>query len=190
MTGSVERRPSAVFLDRDGTIIRDAGYVDDPRSVELLPRAAEAIARLNVRGILAVVVTNQSGIGRGLYREAEFRSVQAEVERQLAIRGAALDAVYYCPHHPDEGCGCRKPGLGMHREAADRLGIELAAAAYVGDKVKDVLPAVRTGGRGYLVRTGAENPEPPPPGCAVVADLWEAVARLVPGAEGEGDRDE
>lgn len=180
----MKRRPAAVFLDRDGTIIRDPGYVDDPGAVALLPRTGEAIARLNARGIPAVVVTNQSGIGRGMYGEADFRAVQAEVERRLAFRGAALDAVYYCPHHPEAGCGCRKPALGMYREAAERLGIRLEAAAYVGDKVKDVLPAVRTGGKGYLVRSGAEAPESPPAGCTVVADLWEAVDRILPGADG------
>lgn len=171
---------SIAFLDRDGTIIRDHGYVSDPDQVELLPRAAAAIARLNARAIPTVVVTNQSGIGRGYYTEGEFRAVQTEVERQLALHGCALDAVYYCPHDPERGaCACRKPGLELYRRAARRFGAALEGAVFVGDKPHDVDPAGRTGGRAFLVRTGKPLEGPPPPGCEVVDDLWEAVERVL-----------
>lgn len=178
-------RPSAAFLGRDGTIIRtpDEG-VSDPAEVELLPRAPEAIARLNARAVPVVVVTNQSGIGAGLYTMEDFRAVQAEMQRQLAVRGCAVDAVYYCPHGPEERCGCRKPALGMYEEAVRRLGgVPLDAAIFVGDRRRDVLPALRTGGRGFLLRGGRPVPEEEvPAGCEVVQDLWEAVERTV-GAE-------
>lgn len=173
-------RFSAAFLDRDGTIIRDDGYVDDPADVELLPGAAEAVALLNARSVPVVVVTNQSGIGRGYYSEADYRAVADVVERKLAIRSCALDAVHYCPHAPEEGCGCRKPEMGMYREAADRLGVDLGAALYVGDKTSDVRPALETGGRGYLLRTGREHdPDEVPEGVVVVDDLLEAVTRAL-----------
>lgn len=173
-------RFSAAFLDRDGTLIRDDGYVDDPADVELLPGAPQAVALLNARSIPVVVVTNQSGIGRGYYSEADYRAVADAVARRLAMRGCALDAVHYCPHAPEESCGCRKPETGMHREAADRLGVDLGRALYVGDKVSDVKPALETGGTGYLLRTGREHdPGDVPDGVRVADDLLDAVTRAL-----------
>lgn len=177
-------RYSAAFLDRDGTLIRDPGYVDDPTDVELVPGAAEAVSLLNARGVPVVVVTNQSGIGRGYYSEDDFRAVQEEVERRLAMHGCAVEAVEHCPHAPERDCGCRKPRLGMHRAAADRLGIALEDALYVGDKVTDVLPAVRAGGTGYLVGTG-HDAEDPPEAVRRAPDLLRAVLHAL-GLEGEG----
>lgn len=182
-------RYSAAFLDRDGTLVRDPGYLDDPSQVELVEGAAGAVAQLNARGIPVVVVTNQSGIGRGYYSEDDFRAVQREVERRLARYGCALDAVYYCPHAPEESCGCRKPELGLYREAAERFGISLAHGLYVGDKVTDVIPAARTGGTGFLVRTGAgeeAETERLPEGCRVADSLSEAVDRALGGATEPG----
>ena len=102
----------AVFLDRDGTIIEDTGFVADPAEVRLLPGAASAIARLNRAGIPAIVVTNQSGIARGLLDEAGYSAVARRLDALLDAAGARLDADYHCPHHPDFGgtCECRKPG--------------------------------------------------------------------------------
>lgn len=168
------------FLDRDGTIIRDHGYVADPAEVELLPRAAPAIARLNARRIPVVLVTNQSGIGRGYYSEDDFAAVQTELKRQLAIQGCALDAVYYCPHDPDTTrCACRKPGLELYELAVRRFGVLLSGALFVGDRPHDVVPARRTEGVGFLVRSGKPLESPTPTGIAVVEDLWEAVARAL-----------
>lgn len=180
-------RYSAAFLDRDGTLIRDQGYVDDPADVEILPGADRAVSLLNARSIPVVVVTNQSGIGRGYYTEADFRAVEETMERRLAMRGCAVDAVYHCPHDPDEACGCRKPELGLHRRAGESLGVDLAEALYVGDKVSDVLPAVRTGGRGFLLRTGADHdPGEVPEGIEVAGNLLDAVARALDLAGGDG----
>lgn len=173
-------RFSAAFLDRDGTVIRDRTYIDDPADVELIPGAAEAIALLNARSIPVVLVTNQSGIGRGYYSEADYRAVAEAVERTLAVRGCAVDDVRWCPHAPEEGCDCRKPATGMHREAAERLGIDLGLALYAGDKPSDVRPAVETGGTGYLLRTGQEHdPDAVPAGVTVADDLLEAVTRAL-----------
>lgn len=180
-------RYAAAFIDRDGTINRDAGYVDDPADVEILPGSSEAIALLNARSIPVVVVTNQSGVGRGLYSERDFEAVQREVERQLALRGCAVDAVYRCVHAPSDGCDCRKPALGLYREASRELGIELDRSLYVGDKVSDVLPAVKLGGTGFLLRTGAEVEVGVPEGIHVADDLLKAVRRALADPEGAGE---
>ena len=135
-------RYAAAFLDRDGTIIRDRGYPSDPSAVELLPGAADAVALLNARAIPVVVVTNQSGIGRGLYTEDDFWEVQRELERRLALLGCAVDEVRFCPHDPERepACECRKPGLALYRRVAAARGIRLAESLFIGDRPRDVLP--------------------------------------------------
>lgn len=177
-------RPSAAFLDRDGTVIRERGYLSDPAGVELLPGAAEAVARLNARAIPVILVTNQSGIGRGYFTEGEFGTVQDEMAAQLARRGSALTDVYYCPHDPDTtSCECRKPGPGMYREAAEEHVLSLDRALYVGDRVSDVEPALRFGGTGVLVRTGHPLEGDPPEGVAVAETLWHAVEMVLGGED-------
>ncbi len=170
---------SAVFLDRDGTIMADPGYPSDPAGVELLPGAAAAIRTLNELEIPVVVVTNQSGIGRGLVPAERFEAVQREVERRLADAGARIDAVYHCPHDPTRvACRCRKPGTELFERAARDLGgIELRDAAYIGDRLRDVLPGVALGGRAILVTGGAANELPP--GCESAVDLASAVELLL-----------
>lgn len=174
----------AVFLDRDGTIIHDAHYLSDPEGVRLLPGAAAAIARLNAAGIPAIVVTNQSGIGRGFFGEAEFRAVQARTEALLAEAGAHVDAVYHCPHAPgaEPPCDCRKPEVGLFVRAAEEHGVDLERSWYVGDRLRDLAPAERLGGRGILVRAGASHDEAEraPAHVVVVEGLQEAVARVLP----------
>jgi len=169
---------SAVFLDRDGTLIRDTGYPSDPDEVELLPGAAGALRALNRRGVPAVVTTNQSGIGRGLLTEEAYRSVRAEFLRQLEERDARLDLVLHCPHAPDAGCDCRKPRLGMHREASRRLDLDLGRALYVGDRPSDVEPAARTGGTGLLLARGAEGTSDLPEGCRTAPNLKRGLELL------------
>ena len=153
MTG---RGRPAVFLDRDGTVIADAHYLADPDRVALILGAAEAIRRLRAAGLVVVLVTNQSGIARGLYSDADYRAVAARLDQALRAAGAGVDATYYCPHHPDAGdpCACRKPGTGLYLQAAAEHGLDPSASWYVGDKLSDVLPARALGGRGILVRTG------------------------------------
>jgi D-glycero-D-manno-heptose 1,7-bisphosphate phosphatase len=177
----VSARPAA-FLDRDGTIIRERYYLADPEGVELVPGTTEALRALAAQGFLLVLVTNQSGIGRGLYSDADFHAVQARLAAMLAVHGVAFDGVYYCPHDPERAdpCDCRKPGLGMYMAATRELGLDPAASIFVGDRIKDVLPALAFGGRGFLVRTGYGAEEEPavPAGVGVAADLAE-VARIV-----------
>ncbi len=173
-------RPAA-FLDRDGTLIVEKEYLADPAGVELIPRAAEALRTLAAAGYRLVVVTNQSGIARGYYTEADFLAVQRRVEERFAEAGVRFNGVYFCPHHPEitGPCDCRKPGLGMYRRAARELGLDPARSIYVGDRVTDVIPARELGGLGFLVRTGYGelHAAQAPPGVLVVDDLAE-VARV------------
>jgi histidinol-phosphate phosphatase family protein len=152
--------PSAVFLDRDGTIIEDTGYVSHPGDVKLIPGAADAISRINATLVPVIVVTNQSGIGRGYFTDADYRQVTDRVVEVLAESGARVDAWYFCPHAPDDSCDCRKPGLRLFREAAaENPGIDLSRSLYVGDRRRDVEPAVLLGGSGVLVASPATPPE-------------------------------
>ena len=172
----------AAFLDRDGTIIVDRDYPGDPAAVELIPGAAAAIAHLRRAGLLVVMVTNQSGIGRGLITEADYLAVQARMEELLAAEGARLDAVYYCPHAPDRApaCECRKPGIGLYLQAAREYGIDLATSFYVGDRMRDVTPAVALGGSGFLLRgTEAVEEYDLPPAVRPVSSLAEAAELLL-----------
>jgi D-glycero-D-manno-heptose 1,7-bisphosphate phosphatase len=144
-----------VFLDRDGTIIEEVGYLQDPSKVKLIPGAAEGIRRLNEHGVAVVVVTNQAGVGRGYFAESSVAGVHAELARQLAgAGGARWDAIYFCPHHPADGCDCRKPGPGMFRRAAAEHGLDLGRSFVVGDKVSDVRAGALLGCRTVLVLTG------------------------------------
>jgi D-glycero-D-manno-heptose 1,7-bisphosphate phosphatase len=174
---------AAAFLDRDGTIIREVHYLADPALVELLPGAAAAIRDLAAGGFAIVVVTNQSGIARGLYGADRFFEVQRRVDELLGEEGVVLDAVHHCPHHPDftGPCDCRKPGLGMYRAAARRLHLDLAASIYVGDRMSDALPALETRGRGFLVQTGYGIAAAPalPPGIRVLPDLAAVAATVL-----------
>jgi D-glycero-D-manno-heptose 1,7-bisphosphate phosphatase len=148
----------AVFLDRDGTLIHDRHYLSDPAGVALLPGAGEAVARLNRAGRFVVLVTNQSGIGRGWFSEDDYRAVHRRLRELLAGRGARLDADYHCPLSPDapDPGAMRKPGAGMFLRAAREHGLDLAASWYVGDRDRDVAPARALGGRAVLVR-GAQT---------------------------------
>jgi D-glycero-D-manno-heptose 1,7-bisphosphate phosphatase len=156
----VTLRP-AVFLDRDGTLIEDTGFVADPAAVRLLPGAAQAVGRLARAGFPAVVVTNQSGIARGLLTESQYRATEVRVDHLLAEHGTAVAAHYFCPHHPDltGPCDCRKPGTLLYRRAADALGLDLGRSWWVGDRVRDIAAATAFGGRGILVRTGSGESE-------------------------------
>lgn len=144
----------AVFLDRDGTLIDDTGYVSLPEQVRLLPGAADALIALERAGFLRIVITNQSGLGRGRYTRTAFDATQRAVEGQLRDAGATVDDVYHCPHAPDAGCLCRKPGTALHREAIATWAIDLARSWCVGDQVRDLEPARELGCRALLVRTG------------------------------------
>jgi D-glycero-D-manno-heptose 1,7-bisphosphate phosphatase len=152
----------AVFLDRDGTIVEDRGYLRDLAGLCLLPGAGPAIRRLNSSGLAVVVVTNQSGIARGLLSLDDYRGTERRLEQLLAKEGARLDGQYFCPHLPEltGPCQCRKPGTLLYRQAAEQLSLDLRRSWWVGDRLRDVLPAETFGGRGILVgRTEAEGAE-------------------------------
>ncbi len=143
----------AAFLDRDGTLIRDHHYPRDPDLVEILPGVPEALKRLVQAGYLLVVITNQSGIARGLLTEADYQLVRGRLDALLAAKGVTLDASYHCPHETTISgpCECRKPGTGLHRQAAREMGIDLAKSISVGDRWRDVAPALELGFPGWLV---------------------------------------
>ena len=148
-----KRGNAAVFLDRDGTLVRDVNFIGRPEQVELIPGAAAALRRINEAGLPAIVVTNQSGIARGYFTEADYEKVRARMEALLAEQGARIDASYVCPHFPEISgpCECRKPGTLLYRRAASDHSIDLAASWYIGDKLRDVIPAQEFGGHGILV---------------------------------------
>lgn len=151
----------AVFIDRDGTLTEEVGYVNHPRRLRLLPRSAEAIRRLNAAGIAAVVVTNQAGVARGYFSEEVLAAVNAALVAQLKEAGADLDGIYVCIHHPTEGgapyravCECRKPKPGLLLRAAADHGLDLSRSTLVGDQASDLVAARAVGARSVLVLTG------------------------------------
>jgi histidinol-phosphate phosphatase family protein len=155
----------AVFLDRDGTLMENAPYCNDPAKVAVFPGVAAALGKLKQRGFRLVVITNQSGIGRGYFTEKEFQAVQAEFTRQLGDDGL-IDAVYFCPDAPEHATPRRKPGPGMILEAAAELHLDLRRSYMIGDHASDIECARRAGLAGAaLVLTGhganqAENCRP------------------------------
>ena len=144
----------AVFLDRDGTIVIERGYLAHADDIELLPGVAAALRTLRAAGYALVVVSNQSGVGRGLFPLSRVYEAMARLRRELRRHGVELDAVYFCPHRPDAGCPCRKPSPELLRRAAANLRLALRESAMVGDKLLDVETARAAGTRGVLVRTG------------------------------------
>lgn len=177
--------PRAVFLDRDGTIMEDAHYIKSPARVRLLPGAAPAVKRLNDAGVLAIVVTNQSGIGRGLISVADYEAVRNRFHELLGEQGAHVDASYYCPERPDQPdpTGCRKPATKMFEDAIRDFSIDPETAAYIGDRWRDVAASIKLGGRAIMIdspmtthndrRQAREN------GIDTVRSLGEAVDLLL-----------
>ncbi len=151
----------AVFLDRDGTINRDVGYVNHPDQLELIPRSAEAIRMLNNAEHPVVVITNQAGIAKGIFREEDLPTVHEAFVQMLAGEGARIDGFYFCPHHPagtvekfTRTCACRKPAPGLLHQAGRDMNIELSQAWVVGDKASDVQLAHNVGATAVMVLTG------------------------------------
>jgi D-glycero-D-manno-heptose 1,7-bisphosphate phosphatase len=183
----------AVFIDRDGTISEEVGYINHPSRFRLFPYAATAIRSLNDHGWLAIVITNQAGVARGYFSEDMIQTVHAEMTNELARRGARIDAVYYCAHHPSVGelpyrfdCDCRKPKPGLITRATRDFNIDLARSWMVGDRYSDVELARNAGlqsmfvmsgyGRGEWEHQRASWTEQPD---LVAEDLLEAVTRIV-----------
>lgn len=167
----------AVFLDRDGTIIEEVGYLDRPERVELFPWTIDAIRVLNRAGLAVVLVSNQSGVARGFFTEAVVDAVHQRLADMLAEGGARIDAYYYCPHHPDgkvpqyaQPCSCRKPGRALVDRAVQEFGIDPARSFVVGDRWLDVALGRVVGARSILVRTGYGASEETKPPADVAAD--------------------
>jgi D-glycero-D-manno-heptose 1,7-bisphosphate phosphatase len=182
---------AAVFLDRDGTLIDEVGYLDRPDRIELYPWSIDAIRTLNRAGIRVIMVSNQSGIARGFFTEEQLAGIHQHLATLLGAGGAHLDAYYYCPHHPDgriaaftRACDCRKPGGALVDRAVEEFGIDPRQSFTVGDRWVDVALARTVGARGVLVRTGygALEETRPPEGLTadvVVDNLIEAVSWIL-----------
>jgi len=164
----------AVFLDRDGTIARDVPYCSRPEDFELLPGAAEGIKLLNEHGFKVVVITNQSGIARGYFTEETLAKIHKKMQKELAKYGAHVDAIYYCPHHPDDNCECRKPKPKMVLQAALDLDINLSQSYVVGDSEMD-LELARQAGCKAGIRVGEAGGT----GDCVAASFRDAVEQIL-----------
>jgi D-glycero-D-manno-heptose 1,7-bisphosphate phosphatase len=181
----------AVLLDRDGTLIEEAGYLDRLERLAFFPYSVDAVRLLNQAGFVVVVVTNQSGVARGIVEEAFVQTAHEYITARLVAGGARVDGFYYCPHHPSavredyrRACDCRKPAPGLLRRAAKDLDIDLSRSFVVGDRWHDLDAGTAVGAQGVLVRTGyGRITETSPPSgaapAAVVDNLIEAVTWIL-----------
>jgi D,D-heptose 1,7-bisphosphate phosphatase len=182
------KKNRVVFLDRDGTICEEVGYLSSVEQMRLIPRSGEAVRLLNQRGYKVVVITNQAGVARGFFPESALEVLHAEMLRQLGKEGAYLDGIYYCPHHPIDGippyrreCNCRKPATGLLERAAADLNLDLPSGYMIGDHFSDVECGQRVGAETVLLLTGhgqealAKKENWPQPPSYIAADLYEAV---------------
>jgi len=169
----------AVFLDRDGTMAKDVPYCSCPQDFELFPNTAKAVRRLNEHGFKVIVVTNQSGIGRGYFTEETLAEIHQKMKNELAREGAWVDAIYYCPHHPDDNCNCRKPKPELVLQAVRDYDIDLEQSYIIGDLRADIELGKAVGCKTILIGGSLSvNNEPPMPD-AIVNDLFEAVQLIV-----------
>jgi histidinol-phosphate phosphatase family protein len=174
-----------VFLDRDGTIIEDRGYAWRRADCVPLPGALEALRLLHDAGFPLAIVTNQSGIGRGTFSRADFDAFQAHLLDLLQRAGVTIEATFVCPHHPDDGCLCRKPRTGLLERAQSELGVDLGSSWLVGDSPSDMVLADAAGCAGIYVLTGhgAERRAELRDGVPVARDLREAAERILAAAQ-------
>jgi D-glycero-D-manno-heptose 1,7-bisphosphate phosphatase len=170
-----------VFVDRDGTLIEDRGFVHRIEDYAPLPGAIEAIRLLQNSGFGIAVITNQSGIGRGCFSEAQFQAFQSHLVENFMKQGVRIEATYHCPHRPDAGCACRKPGTALLQRAHEELGAVLEESYVIGDKPADVEMARRAGCRPIYVLTGegASRRAELPSGVAVATDLLDAARKIL-----------
>jgi len=155
------KEKTAIFLDRDGTINEEVGYLDSADKLRIIPSAFEAVRLINASGMKAVVISNQAGVAKGLFTEEFVRKINGQIQSALLAQGALIDRFYFCPHHPTEGidpyrliCDCRKPEPGLLHQAAVDLNIDLARSYVIGDRLRDVETAHRASAKGVLVMTG------------------------------------
>ena len=147
-------KPFLVLLDRDGTVIHEKEYLADPDGVELIRGAIDGLKRLQDAGAVLVIISNQSGVGRGYFTEQDVEAVNNRMVNLLEQAGVRIHGVYYCPHAPDDRCDCRKPEIGLLKQAATDTGLPLASAFMIGDKAADVEAGQRAGCRTVLMLTG------------------------------------
>lgn len=174
-----------LFVDRDGTLIEERNYLSDPGQVSLIPGAVEAVRMAREAGWLVVVLTNQSGVGRGYFTLADVEHVNSRIEELLEREGARLDGILVCPHAPEENCSCRKPRPGLVAQAVQRFSVDLARSWMVGDKAADLELARNAGLRGVLVQTGygsAAAADAARLAEFVASDLLEAIRRILAAA--------
>ncbi len=169
----------AVLLDRDGTLLKDPGYLADPAGIVFLPGVVEALRRLQEAGYLLLVVTNQSGVGRGYFDEETGIAVNLRMAQMLSEQGVRLAGIYYCRHHPDDGCRCRKPGTLMAERAVRDYGIGAGSSWMVGDTAKDAAMGKRAGLFSILVMTGKAVKEEFPAGVPVKKDMIEVADHIL-----------
>ncbi len=172
----------AVFIDRDGTLVEEVNYLSRVEDLRLFPFTVEAISQLKDAGFLLIVVTNQSGIGRGIFEESAMHEIHLAIQQQLSN---AIDAFYFCPHLPCDGCGCRKPGLGMIDAAMKDFSIDLENSWMIGDKKIDVETGRKAGIKTAMVRTGygsAHSGQLASEPLMIVDDLLEAAATITASA--------
>jgi len=169
--------PRVIVLDRDGTMVIDRHYLDDPDGLEFEPNAAAGLRRMYERGHRLVVITNQSGIGRGLFSAERLAAIHARLETMVQQIGAELAGIYFCPHTPEEGCACRKPGSELLLQAAADLGFDPADSVVIGDKMSDVEFGAWLGAMTVLISPQSDVPRQPRPD-KVAADLLEAALWL------------
>jgi D-glycero-D-manno-heptose 1,7-bisphosphate phosphatase len=178
----------AIFMDRDGTVSEEVGYMYHAGLYKPFPWTGEAVRRINESGMKAVLITNQSGVGRGYFTEAAVHEVHGILEQDLARFNARFDAIYFCPHHPDDNCECRKPKPGMLLRASREMNIDLAASYMIGDRYVDVNAAHAAGARSVLVCSGDGRSEfarysgmPGPQPRAIAQNLLHAVDAILKG---------
>lgn len=152
--GTKHKKSPAVFIDRDGTVIREKNYLSKIKDIKLLKGAVEALKMLKTAGYKLIFVTNQSGIARGFLTETKLRKIHLYLDKMLKKKGVSLDAIYYCPHHPTDSCTCRKPNTGLVRKAAKRFNLDLRRSFSIGDHTGDFLLGQNMGGKGIFILTG------------------------------------
>jgi D-glycero-D-manno-heptose 1,7-bisphosphate phosphatase len=175
--------PDAVFLDRDGTVMEDAHYIKSPSQVRLIPGAAAAVRKINDARVPAIVVTNQSGIARGIFKVQDYEAVRRHFESLLEAEGAHIDASYFCPHHPSVApCDCRKPATKMFEDAIRDFKLDSKNVAYVGDRWRDVIASKTLGGRGIMISshmtTDEDRRKAQEDGIETAASLEDAIEML------------
>jgi histidinol-phosphate phosphatase family protein len=170
----------AVFLDRDGTMNQDVPYCRRPEDFELFPNTARAIKRLNESGYKVIIITNQSGVARGYFTEETLARIHQKMRDQLAEGDAHIDGIYYCPHHPDDNCDCRKPKPKMVLQAVQEHDVDLKRSFMVGDKALDIQLGQNVGCRTVLIPSdpGETEPEPCSPDYTA-ADLYQAALWII-----------